>query len=473
MKWACENVSVHYAQEDGSYTVALRDVNLSIRAGERIAIVGPNGSGKSTLALVMAGLISPTSGRVLCDEIPCAGPVGAIVLQSPDDNLIGETVYEELRLCLEQTFSEPEAECALTTALSRFGLDHLADRSTLGLSGGEKQVVALACAMMAKRPLVVLDEPTSHLDPPGKRMFWKLLDEADDLIDPTPAIAVVTQYASEVGHFDRLIAMDAGAIVYDGPPSGWPGTARSSFPKLEYPDISNAPAILSVRNLSQAEHSGWPLPASGVQDVTLTIKGGEAVALCGPIGAGKTTLALLLAGLLPNYLGERHANVSAPVMLLQFPERQMFCKTVEAEVAYGLMMRDVKRSDAVMRAHSALAAVGLEPAVFACRDPFSLSGGQRRRVMLAAAVVLDADLYILDEPQAALDESGIASLRSACAEWLASGASYMLISHDLEFLRSLTARVLVLDRGRLLYDGDWDRLDSASNLMSDIGFESS
>src|SRR3970040_1935544 len=103
MLWSCSKLLVVYRQEDGSQTVALREISLSIPAGERVAIVGPNGSGKSTLALVIAGLVHPSSGIVTCDAKPGDGPTGAIVFQSPDDNLIGAIVQDEIQLCLEQS----------------------------------------------------------------------------------------------------------------------------------------------------------------------------------------------------------------------------------------------------------------------------------------------------------------------------------------------------------------------------------
>jgi energy-coupling factor transport system ATP-binding protein len=159
-----------------------------------------------------------------------------------------------------------------------------------------------------------------------------------------------------------------------------------------------------------------------------------------------------------------------PVMLIQFPERQLFCKTVEDEVAYGLIARGVDKPGAISRSHVALRQVGLAPEEFAHRDPFSLSGGQKRRVIIAAAVALDAPLYILDEPQAALDDDGLATLARLCVSWLARGASYLLISHDLEFLRSMTGRILVIDGGRVLFDGSWAGLDASPNMLVDIGF---
>lgn len=471
MLWNCSDITVRYRQDDGSQTLALRDVSLSIRHGERVAVVGPNGSGKSTLALLIAGLIEPTSGAITGDAVRLGHPTGAMVFQSPDDNLLGETVREELEMCLEHAGANEEAGDTFESALTRFGLEEFADRSTSQLSGGEKQIVALACAIASGRKIIVLDEPTSHLDPPGKRMLWEFLRAVAVDSAPSPAIVVVTQYPDEVSHFNRLVVLDAGTIIYDGVPSNWRGPKSAATSVMSFPPLVGFPPILSTRDLGQVAMPGWPMPQNPIRNVSVDIHPGEAIALCGPIGAGKTTLALLLAGLLPRHTGQRAAQGESPVMLIQYPERQLYCKTVEDEVAAGQMSRGVPKADAMSRAHRALELMGLSPQLFAKRDPFSVSGGQKRRVMLAAASVLDAPLYILDEPQAALDDDGLSAIRAMCAGWLQRGASYILISHDLSFLKSLTSRVLVLNRGEMLFDGHWKTMDESSNLLSAIGFD--
>ncbi len=469
MLWSCSDISVVYRLDDGSQTTALHEITLAIRPGERIVIVGPNGSGKSTLALLIAGLIPPSSGSVVCEGAPADGPTGAMIFQSPDDNLLGGTVREEIQLCLEHTIGTGDLDQATNDVLSQFAIAALADRSTAQLSGGEKQIVALAAAFASGRRLIVLDEPTSHLDPPGKRLLWRNLLAACEG-DEQPAIIVVTQYLDEINHFDRLIALESGSIAFDGSPIAWTGTQAIRYPTITFPKPTHDAPVLSARNLGQIEMPGWPLPTNPVRDISVKLKRGEAIALCGPIGAGKTTLGFLLAGLLPKHAGDRQVTDGSPVMLIQFPERQIFCRTVEDEVAYGLTARGVNREEALRRSHQALREVSLDPAKFAQRDPFSLSGGQKRRVMLATAAVLDAPLSILDEPQAALDDDGLSVLSRLCASWLGRGASYILISHDLEFLRSLTTRVLVLDKGLLRFDGGWPVLAGQSKLLEDIGF---
>jgi energy-coupling factor transport system ATP-binding protein len=152
-------------------------------------------------------------------------------------------------------------------------------------------------------------------------------------------------------------------------------------------------------------------------------------------------------------------------MIMQFPERQIFCRSVEEEVAYGLIARGMSKSEALSESSHALTRVGLNPAEFGHRDPFSLSGGQKRRVMLAVASAIPSDLYILDEPQAALDDDGLTALESLCLGWHEQETAYVLVSHDYEVLRSLTTRVIALEWGRVAFDGTWSQFDEPRNQL--------
>jgi energy-coupling factor transport system ATP-binding protein len=465
---SCESLGVSYRQDDGSVTPALVDVSLSLNAGERIAIIGGNGSGKSTLGLCLAGLIQPSKGRVRTSPPLDQPPYGAIVFQSPEDNLIGATVRDELEFTLDHA-ARPESQADLEGLCARLRLADLLDRPTSRLSGGQKQMVALGSALLSGKSLIVLDEPTSHLDPPGRREFLAWLLEALPVAGSSPAVVFVTQYDAEARLMPRVLELNQGHVLYDGPSQQWQGFARDAVKTLTLPS-PKAAAALSASELTQRANPGWPLPATPVRDVHLTIHEGEAIALCGPIGAGKTTLALMLAGLIRSD-GRLVHHAGKPVMLIQFPERQLFCSTALEEVAYGLKQRGIGDAEAKTRSESAMARLGLDPVVLASRQPWSLSGGQRRRLMLAAAAAIPAPLFILDEPQAALDPAGLRALRDLCRTWLEEDRSYLLISHDLDFLRTTTARALVMRQGQVIFDGTWSELDADRSVLSKIGFE--
>ncbi|MEW5701734.1 MAG: ATP-binding cassette domain-containing protein [Candidatus Zixiibacteriota bacterium] len=469
-------MSATYAPDQGDAIPALTDVSLTVVSGERVAIVGPNGSGKSTLALILAGLLAPTRGRVIVESGQAIPPYGAIVFQSPEDNLIGATVLEEMMLTLEHVVDGGPVEAIARETLQSYGLGNLIDRSTDSLSGGEKQKVAVACARASQRRLIILDEPTSHLDASGRREFFAYLEAATKGgVGAAPAMVLVTQYEEEARRLPRIIALDAGRIVYDGPSAGWAGAQNDHGPGLPVPKAPpDAPVIVRARGLRQVDSHLWPIPDHPLEDITVEIRAGDAIGLCGPIGAGKTTLALHLAGLIERWEGEMTwcdmPGHEAPAMVMQFPERQLFCSTVLDDVAVGPKARGLKSGELATAVTIALDRVGLPAATFARRAPFSLSGGQRRRAALAGIAAIPSRLYLLDEPQASLDAEGQASLESLLRDWLERRAAYVIISHDLEFLRRLTRRVWVLDKGRIIFDGTWAALERHGGVLDAIGF---
>ncbi|HUU45433.1 MAG TPA: ATP-binding cassette domain-containing protein [Acidobacteriota bacterium] len=484
MQLRCDQLSVSYASDGGSPIPALRDVSLSLTAGERVAIVGPNGSGKSTLALVLAGVLPPSRGQIVVDENRCDSratvPRGTVVFQAPEDNLIADSVFEEMALTLEHCLGRRADDEEARQALANGGVAELTDRRVGQLSGGEKQRVAVACALAAGREMLVLDEPTSHLDPPGRRSFFQFLASRHRHgleTAPCTIIILVTQYEDEARHFERVIHLDAGRVIYDGPGDTWGGFGSDrQMPDVPAASPAAAPTLfVQACGLTQVATSGRPLPESSLAGIDLEIQAGEAIGLCGPIGSGKTTLAYHLAGLVDRWQGTLtwHTGGFArnkPVVLIQFPERQLFAGSVMEDVAYGPRALGGGIEKSQRDAEAALAHVGLAPEIYGPRSPFALSGGERRRAAMAGVAAVDAPLYILDEPTAALDGRGLQRLAGLCAAWRREGRSCILISHDLAILRRLTERVWVMERGRLIYDGTWVGLDGKPGVLAGIGF---
>jgi energy-coupling factor transport system ATP-binding protein len=272
-----------------------------------------------------------------------------------------------------------------------------------------------------------------------------------------------------------VIALDAGRIIYDGPSAAWGAAASESRSVFSIPTAAlDASMIVRASNLRQRDSPLWPMPAHPLDRITLEVRAGEAIGLCGPIGAGKTTLALHLAGLFERWEGDLSwpgiPSRERPVMLIQFPERQLFCATVLEDVKVGPKARGVAPKALADVACATLDRVGLPPAAFGSRSPFDLSGGQKRRAALAGIAAVPSGLYLLDEPQAALDGDGLLRLESLLRDWVSQGSAYVIISHDLDFLRRLTHRVWVMDKGRLIFDGPWETLDSRPEVLKSIGF---
>ncbi len=213
-----------YSPEDGKQVHALSGVNLTINQGEFVAIIGPNGSGKSTLARHFNGLLLPTAGQVSVDGLLTADPnhlpairqrVG-MVFQNPDNQLVASTVEEDVAFGPENLALPPdEIRRRVDEALAIVGLTDYATHPPHMLSGGQKQKVAIAGALATRSDCIVFDEPNSMLDPPGRQ---QVLDTIRRLNGEGMTIVLITQSMDEAALAKRIVVMNAGRVVLDGPP---------------------------------------------------------------------------------------------------------------------------------------------------------------------------------------------------------------------------------------------------------------
>ena len=213
-----------YSLEDGPQVHALCGVNLTIDRGEFVAIIGPNGSGKSTLARHFNGLLLPTAGQVWVDGMLTTDPgcLAAIrqrvgmVFQNPDNQLVASTVEEDVAFGPENlAIPSDEIRRRVDAALEIVGLTDYATHPPHMLSGGQKQKVAIAGALATRSDCIIFDEPNSMLDPPGRQ---QVLDTIRRLNDEGMTIVLITQSMDEAALAGRIVAMDAGRVVLDGPP---------------------------------------------------------------------------------------------------------------------------------------------------------------------------------------------------------------------------------------------------------------
>jgi len=216
------NVSLRY---DGSGNPALADVDLEIRPGEAIAVVGPSGSGKTTLLKLLNGLAVPTTGRVRVDGLDTESDADiweirrrvGLIFQNPDNQLVSTTVERELAFGMENLGLDPaEIAARIDEMLRALRLTDLRSRAPHRLSGGEKQRVAVAAVLAMHPTYLALDEPTSLLDPVGRREVWGILTDLHG--DPGRAVVHVTQFPDEVLLSRRAIVVVAGRVVFDGTP---------------------------------------------------------------------------------------------------------------------------------------------------------------------------------------------------------------------------------------------------------------
>jgi energy-coupling factor transport system ATP-binding protein len=411
---------------------ALREVSLELRPGEVVALLGPSGSGKSTLLRALAGLVPHFHGGRFAGRVEVcgldtrrarpaelAGSV-ATVFQDPEDQVVMTRVENEVAFGLEN-LGVPAGEIwpRVEEALAAVGAEHLWGRRVIELSGGELQRVCLASALALRPRLLLLDEPTSQLDPAAAERFL-------ETVRGIGATVVLSEQriARALSLAERVLFVDGGRLLLDAPRDeavGWLEAERPGWLAAEQRLPQGGPGVAALRLEGVTYAYGGEPPA--VVDASLAVARGEIVALEGPNGSGKTTLAKLAAGLLEPARGTVTRSGRAGY-LSQDPGRYLVTETALDEVALAV---DGDRQ----RAAAALDRVGIGWA--AGRHPRDLSSGERERLGVAAVAVAGPDVLILDEPTRGIDPDRKATLAAWLGEEAARGAAVLVVTHDASF----------------------------------------
>ena len=464
----------------GRKNAALSGVDLDIAPGERVLVLGPSGSGKSTLMGGLAGLLGgaeegEATGTLTVDGVAPAqvrGRVG-LLMQDPEAQVVLARVGDDVAFGMEN-LGVPREEIwpRVEESLSAVGLDAPLDHSTTELSGGQKQRLALASILAMGPGLLLLDEPTANLDPSG---IAEVRAAVEAVVERTGATVVVVEHRVDVWAplVDRVIVVADGRIAADGPLDEvlaqqgdalrergiWlPGDdiAAEVGPAPEAAPASSEDApIARVTDLTIGYDKASPV-RSGID---LTIERGVSTCIVGANGAGKSTFALTLAGLLPplegtvevetsdGTAGDPHEWSSKQLlgrmsMVFQEPEYQFLASTVAEELAIGPRAAGMSEEEIAPLVEEHMEALGLTK--LARANPMTLSGGEKRRLSVATALISAPELLILDEPTFGQDRGTWLGLVRLLRAALARGVTLVSITHDPAFVAAMGQRVVDL-----------------------------
>ncbi|WCE37754.1 ABC transporter ATP-binding protein [Bifidobacterium longum] len=467
---------------------ALRAVDFTIRPSERVLLLGASGAGKSTMMAGLAGVLGgdeegEQEGSLTIDGVDARearGRVG-LVLQDPDSQIILERLGDDAAFgCENLNVPREEIRQRVRESLDMVGLGGLElDRSTRHLSGGQRQRLALAGVLAMKPGLLLLDEPTANLDPEG---VVEVHDAVKKVIEATGQTMVVVEHHIDVwlDLVDRVIVLgrpDAssptGAVIADGKPDevfaemgdvlaaggAWvPGRAIPDYSPKREP--AHDTPVLSTENLSFGRGT-----ALGV-GINLDFYPGEVTALMGPNGAGKSTLALTLAGLLEPIAGKvliadnlkpAHAG-REPIdwkskellgrigMVFQEPEHQFAANFVRDEVAIGPKSMGQSQDEAYRTADRMLEQMNLTR--FAKANPYTLSGGEKRRLSVASMLAAAPKVLVMDEPTFGQDFSTWNEMVKLIAAIRDQGSCVIMVTHDEALVDALGARRVMFEEAK-------------------------
>lgn len=454
----------------------LKNVDLEVNKGSFILIVGKSGSGKSTLARCMNGLIphlfgGKMEGKVVVNgkdvsrnEVWELAEHVSLIFQNPDSQLFTLTVEDEVAFGPENLgVPRKELEKRVNWALTCIDSRNLRLKPVFNLSDGQKQRVTIAANLSMLSDILVLDEPTSNLDPRCARKLFEILEYLREEKDKTIVlIEHRTNYAAK--YVDKVLIMDNGEIkISSSPEILFEEQTLKKF-GIRTPNIRVSPVnrselkkppiddpIIEARDLSYS-YDG----RSALKGIDMKIYKGESVGIIGPNGSGKTTLIKCFIGLLKPTRGKVFVDgigtkktttqklAEKVGVVLQNPAYQLFMKSVYDEVAFATQNEELSKK----RVKNALKVMDLWE--LKDRHPQSLSEGQKQRLVIAAILARDPKVLILDEPTMGMDGYHMELLVDKLNKLKKNNLTTILVSHDVELISKVANRVVVISDGRVV-----------------------
>ncbi|MDJ0601881.1 MAG: energy-coupling factor transporter ATPase [Crocosphaera sp.] len=499
---------------------ALRNISLEVYEGEFLGIIGATGAGKTTLCLTLNGIVPQFYGGRFFGYVTVAGldtlkhPVSHLagyvgaVFEDPETQLISTSVENEIAFALENLcVDREEIFSRIPHVLEAVRLEGTEHKHPQELSGGQKQRLAIAAALALQPRLLILDEPTSQLDPIGTMEVFSTVKELNKALGVT--IVMVSHAAEEMAEFsDRLILLSEGEIIATGKPheiyseidllkdhdlrppqvaktfyeikkrgftipnipvtleEGIKGLNQleniaNSSPKLEFKKVPYREAqnpLLSTEKLTHIYEDG----TKALHGVSLNIYEGEYCLIIGQNGAGKSTLVKHFLNLLQPTQGtvkikEKDTKVLSVSDLAksigyvaQNPDNQIFSMTVEEEVAFALNNVGYEQKKIQEKVNQTLEEMGL---LEQKKDhPLSLPKGDRARIIIAAILAMEPDIIIFDEPTTGQDYKGSRAILEVSRQLHEMGKTIIVITHHLYLMPDYAERVIIMGKGTVLLD---------------------
>jgi len=495
----------------------LKNINLKINKGEKILLAGPSGSGKSTIGRCLNGLIpniyqGEVKGKCLVNGKDITSTslfdfsfTTSTILQDADSQFIGLTVGEDIAFALENDCqSKDKMHQTVNQWADELKIKELLTQSPQSLSGGQKQIVALAGVLVDESPILLFDEPLANLDPASGLKTMAIIDKIQKELNAT--VIIIEHRVEEVFSqpIDRIILVNEGTIVADQPTnqllhshtlekigvreplylkaltaadvnlssikevdqiSTLPVSEKISDKlaawtkqaKITKKEADNLP-LLKLDHVGHQYSKNQPYP---LKDVSTTINQGDFISIVGQNGAGKTTLCRTICGFISNegkitlkdqnlsYLSikERAEKIG---YVMQDPNQMISQKMIFDEIALGLRLRNVDEETIKQRVDQTLKICGLYP--FRHWPISALSFGQKKRVTIAAILVLEPEIIILDEPTAGQDWKTYTEIMSFLKHLNTIGKTIIIITHDMHLMLEYTSRSLAFAKGKLIAD---------------------
>ncbi len=495
----------------------LKNINLKINKGEKILLAGPSGSGKSTIGRCLNGLIpnidqGEVEGKCLVNGKDITNTslfdfsfTTSTILQDADSQFIGLTVGEDIAFALEND-CQPKDKMHQTVNqwADELKIKELLTQSPQSLSGGQKQIVALAGVLVDESPILLFDEPLANLDPASGLKTMAIIDKIQKELNAT--VIIIEHRVEEVlsQPIDRIILVNEGTIVADQPTnqllhshtlekigvreplylkaltaaninlssikevdqiSTLPVSEKISDKlaawteqtKITKKEADNLP-LLKLDHVGHQYSKNQPYP---LKDVSTTINQGDFISIVGQNGAGKTTLCRTICGFISNEgkitlkdqnlsdlsIKERAEKIG---YVMQDPNQMISQKMIFDEIALGLRLRNVDEETIKQKVDQTLKICGLYP--FRHWPISALSFGQKKRVTIAAILVLEPEIIILDEPTAGQDWKTYTEIMSFLKHLNTIGKTIIIITHDMHLMLEYTNRSLAFAKGKLIAD---------------------